>query len=74
MVHQYTGAYEQFTCRDDARDWTRSQEAHEIYKGDDHAEVVDDAMCPWLRNFVERQGQELAGALLVDVGAVSPNV
>jgi hypothetical protein len=46
MVHHHTGTYEQFTCRDDARDWTRSQEDHEVYKGDDHAEVVDDATCP----------------------------
>jgi hypothetical protein len=73
IVHHYVGTYEQFSFREDVRDWARSQETYETYRDDNrYSEVVDDSTCSWLNDFVASQGDDLASDLLAGAGFVPP--
>jgi hypothetical protein len=70
VLHHYVGTFDQFFYRDDSRPHARSNEVYEAFRGDEHAEVEDDSMRPWLKEFVASAGHELASALLADVGVL----
>jgi hypothetical protein len=68
VLHHYAGTFDQFKYRDDSRSGARSNEAYEAFYSDEHAEVEDDSIRSWLKEFVASEGHELASALLEDVG------
>jgi hypothetical protein len=71
VAHHYPGTLEQWTFRDDGRAWTRNQEA---YTGlAKRARKLDDSIRPWLQDFVNVHGEDLAHRLLQGVGQVSSN-
>jgi hypothetical protein len=74
VLRHYAGTFDQFTYQNDSRSWARSNEAYGVFRADDHAEVEDDSMWPWLKDFVASEGHELASALLADVGLLKPKV
>jgi hypothetical protein len=71
VTHHYPGTLEQWTFRDDGRAGARTQEA---YAGlAKRARKSDDSIRPWLQEFANVHGDELAHRLLDGVGNVSSN-
>ena len=69
VVHHYPGTLEQWTFRNDGRSaWTRSKEAYQGLA--QRARKLDDSIRPWLQDFVEAHGEDLALRLLQGVGQV----
>jgi hypothetical protein len=71
VLHHYAGTFEQFNYREEARDWARAELKYAKYKMNSSYPVVDNSIRWWLRDFVKKDGHELANALLDNVGFVA---
>jgi hypothetical protein len=72
VVHHYPGTLEQWTFRNDGRSaWTRNKEAYQGLAK--RARQLDNSIRPWLQDFVQAHGEDLAHRLLDGVGRVSSN-
>jgi hypothetical protein len=73
LVHHYGGTWEQWSFRQDARRNLENDRTWEAYR---KLQLFEDGetghIRPWLSEFVQRNGQELASALLKGVGEVPP--
>jgi hypothetical protein len=73
LVHHYGGTWEQWSFRQDAR---RNLENDRTWEAYTKLQLFEDGetghIRPWLSEFVQRNGQELASALLKGVGEVPP--
>ena len=67
-INHYLGSWDSYSFRDDARrGGERSREQWE-YKAAINSDETDDNIRPWLRGFVETEGQETAQSLLQGAG------
>ncbi|GKZ00700.1 hypothetical protein MPSEU_001022000, partial [Mayamaea pseudoterrestris] len=67
-INHYLGSWESYTIRDDCRKGgERSWEQWE-YKATTNGEYEDDIIQPWLKGFVEAEGEEEATRLLAKAG------
>jgi hypothetical protein len=69
VVYHYAGSWEQWTYRNDFRT-KRQREGFEKFLALD--KYVDDTIRPWLADFVETHGNDLAKYLLEGVGSLTP--
>jgi hypothetical protein len=66
VVHHYPGTLEQWTFRSDARNWTRTKDTYQGLSR--RGRRVDDSIRPWLHDFCQTHGVEVARQLLDQVG------
>jgi hypothetical protein len=67
VAYHYLGTFEQWSYRKDARATVRlNRTEHAIFQ--QLAEGENDSMRPWLNNFVSKEGDEIAHALLEGAG------
>jgi hypothetical protein len=67
VVHHYPGTLEQWTFRNDGRSlWTRNKEAYQGLAK--RAKKLDNSIRPWLQDFVQAHGKDLALRLFQGVG------
>ena len=71
VAHHYPGTLQQWTFRQDARNWTRNQNAYQGLAK--RARKLDDSIRLWLASFVRTHGQSLAKFLLQGVGQIPTN-
>jgi hypothetical protein len=70
IINHYFGSFEQWSFRNDPRDWVR-QNKTEYDEFIDIADEEDDSIRWWLEDFVRQNGKNKAQALLEDVGSTA---
>ena len=71
VVHHYTGTFEQYNFRNDARAGLKQRNPKRYKEYQNIHDAYDDTICGWIQSFVAAYGAEQANIWLAGVGNVS---